>query len=102
MNTVFTHFSGGLSATLTLLLALTTACSDAAAPGLPDTITINRPALYPESMTYDAVGRRFIVGSLTAGAIGQVTADGTYTLLTDDEQLVSTIGLLVDAPVTAS
>lgn len=98
MNTVFNFFYGGLSATLTLLLSLTTACSDPTAPGLPDTIPINRPALYPESMTYDAVGKRFIVSSLTAGAIGQVTADGIYTLLADDEQLVSTTGLFVDAP----
>jgi len=88
-----------LPATLTLLAALS-ACSDKdkATPdsAAPDKITINRPALYPESMTFDATNNRFLLGSLTAGAIGQVQDDGAYTAFADDAQLVSTTGILVD------
>lgn len=87
--------------TLTLLAALS-ACTDkdapAAVPAAPEHITISRPALYPESMTYDAASNRFLLGSLTAGAVGQVQDDGTYTVFADDAQLVSTTSLLVDEP----
>lgn len=90
-----------LPAALTLLAALA-ACSTkdtpAAQPTGPDTISITRPALYPESMAYDAASDRFLLGSLTAGAVGQVAVDGTYTPLADDAQLVSSTGLAVDAP----
>ena len=83
------------------LLATLTACSDQDTPftpAAPDTITISRPALYPESMAFDAASRRFLVGSLTAGTIGEVKDDGTYTPFANDAQLVSTTGILVDAP----
>jgi sugar lactone lactonase YvrE len=82
------------------LLATLSACShkDTATPVGPDTVTITRTALYPESMTYDAGSRRFLLGSLTAGAVGQVQDDGTYTVFADDAHLVSTTGIFVDAP----
>jgi len=85
------------------LLATLSSCSDKetevpAAPANPDAITITRPALYPESMAYDAANSHFLVGSLTAGALGQVKDDGTYTTFADDAQLVSTTGIFVDAP----
>ncbi len=85
------------------LLATLSACSDSktvapAAPANPETITITRAALYPESMAYDAANAHFLVGSLTAGAVGQVKDDGTYTTFAEDAQLVSTTGVFVDAP----
>lgn len=89
-----------LSATFAALAA----CSDKdhdspAAPAAgPDAITISRPALYPESMAYDDAGGRFLVGSLATGALGQVQADGSYAVFADDARLVSTTGVLLDAP----
>ena len=102
MNFLFSarHLARPLAFTLFTALA---ACSkDAAAPdtppAVPVAITINRAALYPEGFAYDAAADRFLLGSLTAGALGQVAVDGTYSPLADDAQLVSFTGLLVDAP----
>lgn len=85
-----------LTAALTLFAVLTTACTDNGTQLVPDMITINQSALYPESMAYDAANKRFIVGSLTAGTLGQVKADGTYLPFADDDQLVSTTGIFID------
>ncbi|MBC8151830.1 MAG: hypothetical protein H7Z72_02860 [Bacteroidetes bacterium] len=70
-----------LSAALTLFAVVTIACTHNGTSPLPDTIAIHRPALYPESMAYDAASQCFIVGSLTTGTLGQVRADGTYFTL---------------------
>lgn len=96
----FSAFVRQLALPALTLLATLAACSDknAATPAGPDMITINRPALYPESMAYDAANHHFLVGSLTAGAVGQVQDDGTYAVFADDAQLVSTTGIFVDAP----
>ncbi|MBD2767027.1 hypothetical protein IC235_03855 [Hymenobacter sp. BT664] len=84
------------------LLAVLAACSnkktDEAAPAIPATITISRPALYPEGLAYDEANGRFLVSSFTAGVVGQVKDDGTYSAFADDAQLVSTTGLFLDVP----
>lgn len=42
-------------------------------------IVITAPALYPEGLTYDPVGERFIVGSLLSGELVAVDDDGSIT-----------------------
>lgn len=83
------------------LLALA-ACSKndipIAQPEAPETVVFTKSALYPEGLQYDAAGSRFLVGSQTAGALGAVADDGTYSVFADDAALVSTVGLYYDAP----
>lgn len=79
---------------LTALAACSTKDTPTTLPAGPDTISITHAALYPESMAYDAASDRFLLGSLTAGAVGQVATDGTYSPLADDAQLVSSTGIL--------
>lgn len=69
-----------------------------APPAVPETVVFTVPNLYPEGLQYDATGGRFLVGSQTAGALGAVADDGTYSVFADDASLVSTIGLYLDAP----
>ncbi|MFD1469848.1 SMP-30/gluconolactonase/LRE family protein [Hymenobacter caeli] len=69
-----------------------------APPAVPDAVVFTVPGLYPEGLQYDATGGRFLVGSQTAGALGAVADDGTYSVFADDASLVSTIGLYFDAP----
>ena len=58
--------------------------------------TIHRPALYPETVDYDAAHRAFVVGSFRDGAIYRVDGDGRATPLADDHRLSSTLGIAVD------
>lgn len=62
----------------------------------PSQVTFTQAGLYPEGTQYDDDNDRFLVSSQTAGRIGQVKDDGTYTQFADDAQLVSTIGLKLD------
>jgi sugar lactone lactonase YvrE len=62
----------------------------------PSQVTFTQTGLYPEGTQYDANNSRFLVSSQTAGRIGQVKDDGTYTPFVDDAQLISTIGLKLD------
>lgn len=87
-----------------LLLAstlLVSACTDddnpvPPPPPGPAAVSFTQAALYPEGMEYDASNHRFLVSSLTRGAIGQVADDGTYTPFADSPQLVATTGLQLD------
>jgi len=92
------------------VLVLTSACkkdSDTrvnASTALPRTLNFVQPGLYPEGTQYDSQSGRFLVSSQTAGRIGQVTADSTeitntstYSIFADNDQLISTIGLNLDA-----
>ena len=72
--------------------------------GLPRTVSFVQPGLYPEGTQYDSQSGRFLVSSETAGKIGQVTADSidefstyAYTTFADNDQLISTVGLNLDA-----
>lgn len=62
----------------------------------PSQVTFTQAGLYPEGTQYDDDNDRFLVSSQTAGRIGQVKDDGTYSQFADDAQLVSTIGLRLD------
>jgi sugar lactone lactonase YvrE len=59
-------------------------------------ITFHADQLYPESVTYSAKQRVFIVGSVRHGTVGRVTKEGRYTPFILDDRLVSTLGVLVD------
>jgi len=62
----------------------------------PAQVNFTQAGLYPEGTQYDDDNDRFLVSSQTAGRIGQVKDDGTYSQFADDAQLVSTIGLKLD------
>lgn len=75
------------------------ACADHQEPLAPElnTVVINNAGLYPEGVDYDRAGQRFLVSSLKRGTIGQVSEAGTYSVFTDDDQLISTLGVRLDA-----
>lgn len=50
---------------------------------IPSEIVITEPGLYPEGLTYDPVGDRFIVGSLLGGQLLAVADDGSTTPFAD-------------------
>lgn len=62
----------------------------------PDTVAFTQANLYPEGVQYDGNGSRFLVSSQTAGAVGQVMDDGTYSVFADNAALISTIGMNLD------
>ena len=66
------------------------------APSQPDAIGFSQANLYPEGVQYDASGKRFLVSSLTTGAVGQVKDDGTYALFADNAALLSSVGMSLD------
>jgi sugar lactone lactonase YvrE len=72
------------------------ATSMSSAQSLPDTISFNKDALYPEGLEYDVSGNRFLVTSLREGIVGTVTPDGNYSVLFQDSQMVSAIGIRID------
>ena len=78
-------------------LVLAAACKKDNPTSDPSTqITFTQAGLYPEGTQYDNAGSRFLVSSQTAGRIGQVKDDGTYSAFADDARLVSSIGLNLD------
>ena len=79
------------------LLLFTTACTEKQTPAGPDVISFTKPALYPEGIEYDTRGKRFLVTSLREGIIGAVTDDGKYSVAINDPELISAIGLRIDA-----
>jgi sugar lactone lactonase YvrE len=80
------------------LLVAASACSkDDNTASLPTQVSFTQAGLYPEGTQYDDQNKHFLVSSQTAGRIGQVADDGTYTQFADDAQLISTIGLKLDA-----
>ncbi|MGI4763220.1 MAG: hypothetical protein ACRYF0_21080 [Janthinobacterium lividum] len=92
------------------VLALATGCKKDSDMGvstvaaLPRTVSFVQSGLYPEGTQYDSQSGRFLVSSETAGKIGQVTADSidesstyTYSTFADNDQLISTVGLNLDA-----
>jgi hypothetical protein len=59
-------------------------------------ITILKPALYPETIEVNRNNGRFLVGSFREGAIYEVGEDGLYRELVKDERLNSVLGITVD------
>lgn len=64
---------------------------------IPSEIVITEPGLYPEGLTYDPVGDRFIVGSLLGGQLLAVADDGSTTSFADSPGSNLT-GIEADAP----
>ena len=62
----------------------------------PEKIVIQEENLFPEGIEYDKKNQRFLVSSLRYGAIGEVSNNGDYQVLFDDEDLISTIGIHID------
>ena len=87
----------------TSLLALTLqGCDRGKAPPAPKTaapeaVSFTKAALYPEGVDYDDRRNRFLVTSLREGIVGAVSDDGTYKVFIQDSNLVSAIGIRVDA-----
>src|SRR5688500_17160354 len=96
---------------------LTAVASALAACGSPDTETTERPAdaapaaaelparivaerggFIPEGVEYDAERGRLLTGSLSEGDIVQIHADGRVTPVITDPDLLSSVGIEVDAP----
>lgn len=66
--------------------------------GKPERIVFVQENLFPEGVEYDKLANRFLVTSITNGNIGQVQDNGHYSVLIEDEQLISTIGIHIDHP----
>ncbi|MEW8507189.1 MAG: hypothetical protein AB2598_10825 [Candidatus Thiodiazotropha sp.] len=62
----------------------------------PQVIEIDRPALYPETIQYNPVSARFVVGSFREGALYEVSEKGDTRRIIDDERLVSSLGFVID------
>ncbi|SNC59836.1 Sugar lactone lactonase YvrE [Hymenobacter gelipurpurascens] len=82
------------------LLFSAASCSDDddndAAPSLPETVAFTQANLFPEGVQYDAKNTRYYVSSQTAGTVGQVKDDGTYSVFAENAALVSSIGMNLD------
>ncbi len=61
-----------------------------------DSISIKKPALYPEGIDYNPNNDKFIVGSFREGAVYEVNIDGTYRQLVKDNRLNSVLAVRVD------
>ncbi|HXI55446.1 MAG TPA: hypothetical protein VNO55_05275 [Polyangia bacterium] len=74
------------------------ACSHATAtlerPG--SGLVIQSSTLFPETIEYDARRGKFLLGSFREGAIYQVNADGTTSVVVSDPRLCSVLGIAVD------
>ena len=66
-------------------------------PEAPDLIVVERANIYPEGIEYDPENARFLIGSLSEGTIFEVFDDGTHGAFIEDEALMSTVGIEVDA-----
>ncbi|MBL1275310.1 MAG: hypothetical protein COB30_004430 [Ectothiorhodospiraceae bacterium] len=61
-----------------------------------ESIIIQKPALYPEGIDYNPNTDKFIVGSFREGAVYEVSLDGTYRQLINDDRLSSVLVVRVD------
>ena len=96
-----------VAALLTTLAAACSADSDtppsaqsAAMPAevsLPANIVAERGGFIPEGIEYDATNGRILTGSLSEGSIFQIHPDGRVTTAVTDADLVSSVGIEVDA-----
>ena len=63
----------------------------------PDVIVAERNQFLPEGIEYDPVNSRFLVGSLREGTVFEMGRDGRLTPAVEDPELVSSVGIEVDA-----
>lgn len=59
-------------------------------------ITINKEALYPETLILDENTGKFITGSFRDGKINEINAQGDTKILLEDSQLNSALGIQID------
>ena len=64
----------------------------------PAEVKFQQEAVYPEGVAYHQQEQSFLVSSLRFGRIGKVTESGVYTPFIEDTELVSSLGVHVDAP----
>jgi sugar lactone lactonase YvrE len=60
-------------------------------------VTVQMPALYPETIEYSSGSGKFLLGSFREGAIYEVDDKGNTSRLVDDPRLCSVLGIAVDA-----
>src|SRR5438876_2943465 len=74
------------------------ACGQASAtlerPG--PALVIQSSTLFPETIAYDAIRAKFLLGSFREGAIDVVADDGHVSPLVDDPRLSSVLGIALD------
>ena len=61
------------------------------------TLTVQHPALYPETVEYDRTRDAFLVGSFREGAIYAIDRQGKAESIVDDARLCSVLGIAIDA-----
>lgn len=66
-------------------------------PAAPRTIEIEKTALYPEGIEYNPNTGKFLLSSVREGTIYEIDETGAYTPFIEDERLVSTTGIHIDA-----
>lgn len=71
--------------------------AQAGAARCPDLIAGMAPLLHPEGVAYSPARHRFLVGSVTHGTVSVVQPDGSVRTLVEDPELITTMGLAVDA-----
>ncbi len=95
------RFRGTLLLVIALfVLALPAAAQDAtpeATQTAGEQIVINQAGIRPEGVEYDAAHSRFLFGSLSEGTIFQLEEGGEAEPFIEDEDLVSTVGIHIDA-----
>lgn len=61
-----------------------------------DSITIDKPALYPEGIDYNPKTDKFIVGSFRDGGVYEIDSEGGSHRIVNDERLNSVLAVRVD------
>ncbi|HKP63641.1 MAG TPA: hypothetical protein VJV78_43200 [Polyangiales bacterium] len=90
----------GAGARLVLAIATLGGCARTASVAFESSgasLTIHKPALYPETIAYDRARDAFLVSSFREGAIYSVDRRGDATILVNDERLCSVLGIAIDA-----
>ena len=93
---------GGLAAAVRLALVLAATlvgCVRSPAVVLNpagSSLTVHRPALYPETIEYDRKRDAFLVSSFREGAVYAIDSRGEATVLVNDERLCSVLGIAID------
>lgn len=83
-----------ITVSIITLLTLATGCNSSSAQKLPSQISVNLPEFYPEGITY--YNNKFYLGSYYKGKIISVDFKGNVKEFTNDNTLVSVIGIHVD------
>ncbi|ALG09011.1 hypothetical protein [Kibdelosporangium phytohabitans] len=86
-----------LIAATTIPLPAAQAAEKAGKPPCADLVMGTGDELHPEGIAYDPNGNRFLIGSVTHGTVSIVRPDGSARTLVRDSNLITTMGLAVDA-----